>query len=97
MLALSASASAQSGLAQIVTGQVTVGTTATLIAAQRPRQRIILTVTSAVSCAFGGPGVTLATGLPLQPVAGATLTLETSAPVYAVCASSATIGDMELF
>lgn len=90
-------AAAQTGLAQVVTGQKSVGTTAVQIVAQRPRSAVIVTVTSATACSFGGASVTPSNGFPLQPVAGATLTLETSGAIYAVCASTATIGYVELY
>lgn len=78
-------------------GQASVGTSATLVVAARARQKVTFTVTSAVACSFGGAGVTASTGFPLQAVAGATITLDTSAAIYAVCASTATIGYIELF
>jgi hypothetical protein len=86
------------GGANIVTGQATVGTTATLVAAARPgRQRIDVTVTTAVQCAFGGPGVTLATGWPLAATAYAADNWPTAAALYGVCASSATVPFRELY
>jgi hypothetical protein len=82
----------------IATGQVTIGTTATLLVAARPgRKRITYSVTSATQCSYGNSGVTLATGFPLQGVAGATQTLDTAAAIYGVCAASATVGYVEQF
>lgn len=86
------------GSAAIATGQVSVGTTATLIAAARTlRQRITVTVTTAVGCAFGNSGVTLTTGYPLAAVAGASDTTDTTAALYGVCASTATVGYKEIY
>jgi hypothetical protein len=86
------------GGGSIATGQVSVGTTATLIAAARTgRQRITVSVGSAVSCAYGATGVTLTTGYVLQAVAGANDTSDTSAALYGVCASTATVSYKELF
>lgn len=86
------------GGASILTGQVSVGTTATLIAAARSgRQRIGVTVTSAVQCAFGPAGVTLTTGWPLAAVAYAADNWDTTAALYGVCASTATVGFRELY
>jgi hypothetical protein len=86
------------GGANIVTGQATVGTTATLVAAARPgRQRIDVTVTTAVQCAFGGPGVTLATGWPLAATAYAADNWPTAAALYGVCSATATVPFRELY
>jgi len=84
--------------ASIATGQISTGTTATLIVATRAaRKRVILTVGAANSCAFGPAGVTLTTGFPLQPAAGATLTVDSAAALYAVCSATTTISYMEHF
>ena len=86
------------GGSTIATGQVTIATTATLVAAARAgRQRIGVTVTPAIQCAFGPAGVTLATGWPLAAVAYATDNWDTAAALYGVCASSATVAYRELF
>ena len=87
------------GATSIASTQVAVGTTATQVAPARAgRTQIIVTVDAAVRCAFGPAGVTLATGFPLQPVAGATLTLSASAAVFGVCATAATnVGYIEAF
>lgn len=80
------------------TGQITVGTSSTLIAAARAaRQRVGVTVTSAVQCSFGGPGVTLTTGWPLAAVAYASDSWDTAAALYGVCASSATVAYREVY
>ena len=80
------------GATSLATGQASVGTTSTLVAAASPtRKRIVLTVGAANACAFGNAGVTTTTGFPLQPVAGATLTLDTTAAVYAACSATTTV------
>lgn len=90
---------AAGGASSIGTTQVAIGTTATPLAPARAgRTQIIVTVDAAVRCAFGPAGVTLATGFPLQPVAGATLTLSASAAVFGICATAATnVGYIEAF
>jgi len=86
------------GGSTIVTAQISVGTTATLIAATRAnRQKIGVTVTSAVQCAFGPAGVTLSTGWPLAAVAYAADNWDTAAALYGVCASTTTIAYREQF
>lgn len=96
VMALAASPAAGQVYTRIPTKQVSVGTGATLIAAAQPaRYRIIFAVGAANACAFGGAGVTLTTGFALQPTAGATLTLQTNADVYAVCSAATTISVLE--
>lgn len=86
------------GSASISTGQVSAGTTSTLIVAARTgRARVTLTVTAANACAFGNTGVTLTTGFPTQPVAGANITLATSAAIYSACSVATPIGYVEEF
>lgn len=81
----------------IVTGQLSVGTTATLVAAARAgRQRMGVTVVGAVQCAFGPAGITLSTGWPLAAVAYAADSWDTAAALYGVCASATTVGWREL-
>lgn len=85
------------GGGSIVTGQVSVGTSATLIVAARAtRQRVSVAVGAANSCAFGPSGVTLTTGFVLQPIAGATDTSDTTAALYGVCSAATTIRYKEL-
>ena len=82
---------ARRGAPSIATGQVSVGTSATLVVAARTnRQNVGVSVTQAVQCAFGGPGVTLATGWPLPPTAYTSDNWDTASAVYAVCATAAT-------
>ncbi len=86
------------GGASIATGQVTVGTTATqIVAARALRQKVGVTVTTAVQCAFGNPGVTLATGWPLAAVAYASDNWDTAGALFGVCASTATVGYREQY
>lgn len=84
------------GGASLATGQVSIGTTSTLlVAARATRQAVTITVTAATACAFGNTGVTTTTGFPLQPIAGASVTLDTAAAIYGACASAATVGYIE--
>lgn len=80
----------------LATGQVAVTTTSTLVAAARAgRQQITLSPTSSVVYYVGATGVTTATGV--YVAAGASITLETAAAVYAVGASNVTISFVELY
>jgi hypothetical protein len=91
--------SAPASRSSIATGQISVGTASTLIAAARPgRGSITLTLGAAVACAFGNTGVSTTTGFPLQPIAGASVTLDTTAAIYGACATAATtVGFVENF
>lgn len=82
----------------IATSQTSVGTTAALVAPARVgRNKVTVTIGAANSCALGNAGVTLSTGFPLQPVAGASITLDTAAAIYAVCSATTTVSDIETF
>ncbi|KQM65775.1 hypothetical protein ASE75_05965 [Sphingomonas sp. Leaf17] len=85
----------------ITTGQISVGTSSTLILAGRAgiggRQKVTLAVGAANPCYFGPVSVTIATGFPLQPVAGATITIDTAAAIYAVCSAATTISYLEQY
>lgn len=86
------------GGSSIVTGQVAVTTSSTLVAAARTgRQSITITSTSAVVFYVGATGVTTATGLYVAAAAGATVTLNTAAAVYAIGASAVTLSYLETF
>lgn len=86
------------GAGSIATAQVSAGTGATLIAAARAtRSQITVSVGAANTCAFGNTGVTPTTGFPLQPTAGAALTMHTTAAIYAVCSATTTINVLEQF
>lgn len=86
------------GTGTLATGQVSVSTTSTqVVAARANRATVTMSVGAANACAFGNTGVTTTTGFPLQPVAGATLSLDTSAAVFAVCSAATTISFVEQF
>lgn len=86
------------GGSNLATGQVSVGTTATLIAAARAgRQRIQVIVGAANACALGTAAVTLTTGYALPAVAGTSDTSDTAAALYAVCSAATTISYKELY
>lgn len=86
------------GSGSIATGQISVGTSSTLVAAARAgRSKITFAVGAANSCAFGNSGVTTTTGFPLQPVAGASLMLDTIAAVYAACSATTTVSFIEQY
>ncbi len=81
----------------LATGQVAVTTSATLVVAARAgRQKVSITSTSAVVFYVGGPGVTAANGHYVAGTAGATITLDTAAAVYAVGAGAVTLSYIEL-
>jgi hypothetical protein len=99
LLLLSSAAVAQTpaGGANVVTGQVSVGTGATQIVAARTGgygvARISVTIVNgnqAVALCVGPAGVTAATGLCLPAVAGASVTLNTTAPVFGIWSDGST-------
>jgi len=93
VMALSASPVAAQVYTRIPTNQVSVGTTATLVAAAHPdRIRITVTITAANNCAIGGPGITLTTGFPLAPIAYTSITLLTNNDIYVVCSATTPVG-----
>jgi len=82
----------------IATGQTSVGTAATLVAAARPgRQTILVSIGAANACVFGPAGVTASTGFSLQPVAGASMTIDTAAELWAACSATTTVSVLEEF
>lgn len=86
------------GGGSLATGQVSAGTTSTqIVAARAGRQRVTVSVGAANACAFGNSGVTPTTGFALQPVAGATVTLETTAALFAACSAATTVSFVEQF
>ena len=89
----------QIGTPTFSTNQVAVGTTGTLVVAARAgRQSVTLTSLTAVAYYVGNAmGVTTGTGFPIPAAAGASITLATSAAVYAVGASAVTIGYVETY
>lgn len=75
----------QAGGTEIATNQVSVGTSATLLAARRvPRGTIQITNLGTVDVFVGGPGVTTSNGHLLAGVKGTTITLPTGSAVYAI-------------
>lgn len=84
------------GTGSLATGQVAVSTSATLIVAARAN-RASVTITSKADVAFcvGGSGVSMSSGLYVAGVSGASVTLETSAAVYAVGEASVTLAYVE--
>lgn len=86
------------GTTSIVTGQVSAGTSATLIAAARAgRRRVMVSVGAANTCAFGSASVTATTGFALAPAAGAAMTLDFAGALYGVCSAATTISFIEQF
>lgn len=87
------------GTGTIATNQVSVGTSATLIAAARSgRQSIVITLTAATVLYVGTSGVTTGNGLFVAGVVGQTITLETAAAVYGIVASGTlTVSYLENF
>lgn len=84
------------GGSNIATGQAAVTTSSTLVVAARTgRQKVTLSPTSSVVYYVGNTGVTTATGV--YVAAGATITLDTAAAIYAVGASAVTISYVEFY
>lgn len=76
--------------------QIAVGTSATLVVPARSgRQRAILTPTSSVVYYVGGSNVSVSTGTYVP--AGGSITLDTSAAIYAAGAAAFTLSYVELF
>lgn len=83
---------------QLASNQVPVTTAATLVVAARAgRQSVTISSTSAVVFYVGGSGVTVANGLYVAGTAGASVTLTTSAAVYAIGAANVTLSYLESF
>lgn len=85
------------GGAAIATGQVSVGTSPTLIVAARPgRQEVTVTPTASTVFYVGATGVTTTTGLYVP--AGQSVTIKTGAAVYGVVASGTLlVSEIELY
>jgi len=84
--------------ANVATGQVTIGTSSTLLVASRAlRKKLTFIVGASNVCAFGNTGVTTSTGFPLPATAGAGMTIDTTAAIYAACASSTTVSYIETY
>ncbi len=86
------------GSANLATGQVNVGTSATLVATARAgRNKIKVTMLGAVDAYCGAAGVTSATGDLLLGTKGASVTIETAGAVYCVAASTVAVSFMETY
>jgi hypothetical protein len=85
--------------ANVSTAQVTVVTTATLVAASRSgRQTVTIENTGTTAFYVGGAGVTAATGFLVPGVLGASLTLSVTGAIYAITASgSAAVSEYETY
>jgi hypothetical protein len=83
----------------LATGQVSVGTTATLIVAQRSgRYGVTLINKGSTEVDIGGSSVTTSTGSPLPAVQWASKTILTTAAIYGIVASGTqTVAFEELF
>lgn len=93
-----ATGSLAGGHGTILTGQVSVGTTPTLVVAARPgRQKLIIIVGAANPCAFGNSSVTITTGLAPLAVAGAAVTFDSAAALYGACATATPVSWAEEF
>jgi hypothetical protein len=81
------------------TTQIAVSDTATLICPYRAgRRAVTITALSASAVYLGGDdSVSIASGVPLAGVIGATKTIETCAAIWGVTADSATVSVEELF
>lgn len=84
------------GGANIATNQIAVATTATLVAAARAgRQKITITPTSSTVFYIGGSTVSATTGL--YVAAGASITLDTAAAIYAIGSAALTVSYIEYY
>jgi hypothetical protein len=90
---------APASAANIAPNQVSIATTATLIAAARPgRQTITVEQLGATAVYLGGAGVTTGTGAWLPGVAGSSITLNFSGALYGITASgSEAVAEYELY
>ena len=80
----------------ILSGQVAVGTSSTLVVAARAaRKSVTLTPTSSVVYYVGPTGVSTTTGV--YVAAGASITISTTAAVYAVGAAGFTLSYVETY
>jgi hypothetical protein len=83
----------------LAAGQISAGTTATLVAAARPNRRSLTIINGGTTDVFLGPtGVTVANGFLLAGVKGQSVTIATAAAVYAVVGTgSQTVSFAESF
>lgn len=83
----------------LITGQATVGNTAggTKIADARPgRSKITIVNTGTVATWIGPSGVSASNGVLLPGVVGASITLDTGAPIYGFAASNSVVSFAEV-
>lgn len=92
------------GAAAFTPNQVSVGSSATLIAAARTgvsgTGRVSITVvnTTTTPVYLGGSGVTTGTGVPLAGIVGASATFNTTAAIYGIVSTgTATVGEAETY
>jgi hypothetical protein len=91
------------GATNFAPAQVSVGTSATSIAAARAgaigtgRVSITITNTTTTPIFLGGSGVTATTGQLLPGIVGASVTLNTTAAIFGIAASAATVTEFETF
>ncbi len=81
------------------TSQVSVGTSATLVASILPTRRQIMITTTGTAQVYCGPDntVTAATGTPIANVAFSAISLPTTAAVWCIAASAQTVAVAESF
>jgi len=84
------------GSASMATGQASVSTSASLVVAARAgRVKVTITPTSATVFYVGNAGVTATNGLYVP--AGAAVTMDTQAAIYAVGAAALTVSYVEYY
>ncbi|MCI0549650.1 MAG: hypothetical protein L0287_01710 [Anaerolineae bacterium] len=82
----------------IATGQVSVGTGATLIAAVRSNRRGILVVQHGTTAVYlGASNVATSTGVLLTGTAGTSIFIPTTAALYGIAGSAQTVSYLEVF
>ncbi|WP_416463945.1 hypothetical protein [Sphingomonas sp. VDB2] len=90
--------SVSKGAPSLATGQISVGTSSTLVAAARSgRGKITVTLHGANDCYFGNAGVTTTTGFRIKGVDGASYPIETSAAIYGACSATTTVSFIEQY
>lgn len=98
-LGLSSAALAQADIAarNWRTSQVSVATSATLVAAITPTRRKVMVTTTGTNQVTCGPAntVTAGNGQPIAPTANSSITIETSAEVWCIAASTQAVAVME--
>lgn len=79
--------------------QVSVGTSATLVASVTPTRRLIMVTTLGTNQVTCGPDntVTAGNGQPIAPVANSSITLQTTAAVWCIAAVAQAVAVAETF